>query len=168
MYLKMNNLSIINPLEMENTYFSFYDALNNDKPYSLAYEKYDGIFQRTYYSESVTYFRGAGGMFSTTSDYAKIIFMLLNNGTYNGHEILTPAMAKFAVTPHELYSKRGCLWALFSEPLGNEIPEFGHAGYLGTKVWALPDKDLVILYFIQCRGNTTGKAKKLVLEAYGY
>lgn len=129
--------------EQTDTWVKYWD--NNDPP-------------------QVPYFRGSGGVYSTTSDYAKFLNMWMNNGEWEGHRYLQTSTVEEALTPSDqswaANYPYGYHWAI----MGDEV--FGHSGSDGTLARAYVDEDLLILYFTQSRGNSTlGAVPNLVLSA---
>ena len=94
---------------------------------------------------------GHAGLFSTASDLAVFMQMLMNGGRYGGKRLLKPETVRLFTTKQRPKSTRGLGWdtktvngyssagSLFSEQ------SFGHTGYTGTSVWADPDKNLFVI-----------------------
>src|SRR5438067_11500680 len=87
---------------------------------------------------------GHAGMFSTSADLSRIIRMLLNRGTLDGHRIFAPATVKemWEPTP-DSKSGRALGWDVsssFSRTMAPFFPErsVGHTGFTGTAVWIDP------------------------------
>lgn len=99
---------------------------------------------------------GNAGLFSNASDLAKVFQMLLNDGTYQGRQYLTPeTIHEFTRCQYcELDNRRGLG---FDKPLISydsiktsvaklaSPNSYGHSGYTGTLVWADPDNDLIFV-----------------------
>ncbi|MBT5532321.1 hypothetical protein HOK31_04635 [Candidatus Poribacteria bacterium] len=50
----------------------------------------------------------------------------------------------------------GRMWLLWTEKGSDDIVAFGHGGSDGTSAWAWPERDLIVVYCTQSRGNTSG------------
>lgn len=97
---------------------------------------------------------GHAGMFSTADDLAKFCQMILNEGSLNGHQILTPLSIRKATEPQTPLNQpvlRGLGWDIDSPYSSNRgelfpIGSFGHTGFTGTSLWIDPfSKTYVIL-----------------------
>lgn len=99
---------------------------------------------------------GHAGLFSTASEVAEIMQMLLNGGEYQGHRYLKKATVDLFTQRH--FATVGNRRALgFDKQLfnpstsGQTCPEasqnsFGHTGFTGTMAWVDPDLDLVYVF----------------------
>lgn len=103
---------------------------------------------------------GHAGLFSNSQDLAAIFQMLLNNGYYNGKQLLKAETIKYFNTQH--YSEKDNRRALgFDKPVmrnkngeikggptASEVSDacFGHTGFTGTCVWADPEYNLVYVF----------------------
>jgi CubicO group peptidase (beta-lactamase class C family) len=102
-----------------------------------------------------------GGLFSTAPDYARFARMLLNNGSLDGKQYLTPASVKLLST-----NQTGDLATGFTDGNGWAIgccvvrnPQgvtaslspgtFGHGGAYGTQAWIDPANDRVYVLMVQ-------------------
>lgn len=111
------------------------------------------------------YFSGGAGLTSTAFDYAVFMQMLLNDGIYNGHRILSKRSVEM-MTSNQV--KEG----LFGDDyfgLGFNITSaksaakgpryagsFAWGGYYGTTYWADPKANLVCLFMTQQTPNSHG------------
>jgi CubicO group peptidase (beta-lactamase class C family) len=112
----------------------------------------------------LTYFRGSGGVYSTTTDYAKFLNMWMHQGEWENQRYLQVSTVEQAFTPSRqsisAHYPYGYHWALFNDGV------FGHGGSDGTLAIASPTNDLLVLYFTQSRGNSTsGILSALVFDA---
>ncbi|MBO4741766.1 MAG: serine hydrolase [Bacteroidales bacterium] len=109
---------------------------------------------------------GHAGLFSTASEAAELIQMLLNKGTYNGKTYLKPETVTL-FTNYYQSNRRGLG---FDKPYANKKSghvchqagknSFGHSGYTGTYFWA--DFDTGIVYvFLSNRVHPTAENTKL-------
>lgn len=108
--------------------------------------------------------RGSGGMISTAFDYAIFCQMLLNEGTYNGSNILTKESVELLTSPKISAGETDSYGYGFS--IDNEI--YGHSGSDGTRAWVDPQREIIALVFTQTpgagreRGNPWEKFRDLV------
>ena len=92
--------------------------------------------------------RGSGGMISTAFDYAIFCQMLLNEGTYNGSNILTKESVELLTSPKISAGETDSYGYGFS--IDNEI--YGHSGSDGTRAWVDPQREIIALVFTQNPG----------------
>lgn len=103
---------------------------------------------------------GNAGLFGSATDLAKLMQMLVQNGTYNGKRYFKEATVKefTSIQYPENDNRRGLG---FDKPLiGNDTlsikeaypapqvspKSFGHSGFTGTFVWADPENELVFIF----------------------
>jgi CubicO group peptidase (beta-lactamase class C family) len=125
---------------------------------SCTYRLMSGIFWKYWdnsMNQAAPYFRGSGGIYSTTEDYAKFLAMWMDKGIAGGTRFLNPETIEMALTRSPQTSKGndgyGYHWEIYDAELG----AFGHRGSDGTLAIAVPKDDLMLLYFTQSRGNQT-------------
>lgn len=118
---------------------------------------------------------GSQSLYSTPMDYARFLTMWLDGGQFGRRGVLSANAVERTLTPvsrmlisqdmafptgfYELNAHYGQLAVLFcreSDPRGASPVVVGHSGSDGTWAWAWPQEDLIVLYFTQSRGNTTG------------
>ena len=170
---------ILRPLKMDDTAFFVseekWDRLcaiyTQDESGSLVLkepEDRDYRHQRAFLS-------GGAGLVSTTADYARFCLMLLNNGAFNGAQILGrktmelmrqdhlpaghPAIAPFRFG----YGFGVSVLRSLAEKQGiGSVGEFGWGGAATTNAWIDPQEDMVCLVMMQLLPKTThGLDKKL-------
>lgn len=161
---------VLDPLGMKDTHF----YLPKDKSDRLAtvYSSSENGIERApepghmvgqgaYIEGPRTSFSGGAGYLSTAMDYARFLQMMLNEGTYNGHRILSRKSVELMTTSHigddifnwgpgtgfglgfsvcEDLGKRGML--------GSE-GEFAWGGAYHSVYWVDPAEELVVVYFTQ-------------------
>ena len=98
---------------------------------------------------------GHAGLFSNAWDLAVLMQMLVNDGSYGGHDYLSPeVIAQYTDCPY-CYddNRRGIGFDkptldLNAGPTCNEASaaSFGHSGFTGTLTWADPAYDLVYVF----------------------
>ncbi len=109
-----------------------------------------------------TYFSGGADLTSTAFDYAQFLQMLLNGGTYNGHEILSPRTVQI-MTSNQLNFDFGInTFGLSFEIVSDKGAardvrnkgSFAWGGYWGTTFWADPKAHLICLIMTQQTPNS--------------
>jgi CubicO group peptidase (beta-lactamase class C family) len=119
----------------------------------------------------VPFFRASGGLYSTAMDYARFMAAMLGGGQLDGAKLLSPESVKLATQAHADYvypaARRaemdrfyGLNWEVRTNkyraveaPFSSGI--FSHAGSDGTNAWADPNRNLIIIWITQSRGNDT-------------
>ncbi len=118
---------------------------------------------------------GSQSLYSTPLDYARFLAMWMDDGQFGGVQLLSSDSVNRTLTP---VSKMSSLGSDMPYPEGfynleayygqmailyinktNEVFKaevIGHSGSDGTHAWAWPELDLMILYFTQSRGSTSG------------
>jgi CubicO group peptidase (beta-lactamase class C family) len=111
------------------------------------------------------YFLASQGMYSTTKDYARFLAMYLDEGRAGDKVVLSKAAVERTLTPAIAagsptgFPKVSTYYGqmMFDYVDADKKPVvFGHSGSDGTWAWAWPERDLMVLYFTQSRGNVTG------------
>jgi CubicO group peptidase (beta-lactamase class C family) len=127
-----------------------------------------------------TYFAGGAGLSSTVKDYATFLQMMLNNGEYNGHRLLSRHTVEI-MTMNQIGSlnfnlernKFGLGFEITTKDgqakLGQTEGSFSWGGFYGTIYWADPKERMVCLLFVQewpyPHGELSDKFKVLVYSA---
>lgn len=113
------------------------------------------------YDRAPAFESGGAGLVSTLDDYAAFGTMLMNEGTYNGKRILSPAAVRFMTAPRLTPEVRknlwdslcgynyGCLVRVCDRPgscsIFTETGEYGWDGWLGTYFANLPGQRITFL-----------------------
>ena len=157
--------TILDPLEMDDTDWYYEpEALERFvtpyKPTENGLEAGSMMFAKSTTSENRTYAEGAIGLNGPIEDYAKFCQMLLNEGTFNDQQILKPEtiemMTDVNQLPDESSAEEGFQFGLGFQ-LHNEnlkhIPAvsnsaFSWGGMFGTEYIIDPEKDLIVLFYI--------------------
>jgi CubicO group peptidase (beta-lactamase class C family) len=155
---------ILGPLGMIDT--TFYPTPAQLARLVTAYKQDDGKLIATplpwdFDPANVVRFPAAnGGLFSTTSDYARFCSMLLNDGTYGGRTFLSKSAVEHmrSVASGELKTGfiDGNAWGLgvcvVREALGVSAAlspgSFGHGGAYGTEAWIDPIRKIAYILMI--------------------
>ncbi len=179
---------IFQPLGMNDTYFylpqSKYSRLATvytpDKTQHLVKANettFPGI-NWDYPLTNGTYFAGGAGLSSTIKDYATFLQMMLNNGEYNGHRLLSRHTVEI-MTMNQIGNlnldrdKFGLGFEIATKDgrakLGQTEGSFSWGGFYGTIYWADPKEHMVCLLFVQewpyPHGELSDKFKVLVYSA---
>jgi len=118
---------------------------------------------------------GGSGLFLTPRDMAKFGQLFIDDGVWQGQQLISPAWIADSVAPRVDISS----WSTFSHAYGFQwwLDEFFHdvqyvdayvtSGYGGQYIFALPDLDLVVAFTGQNYDNGAGVANLYVmLEQY--
>lgn len=114
--------------------------------------------------DSVTYFSGAAGLWSTVSDYARFAEMLTAGGTANGRVFLKPDTLKsmasnqigtllmggyppMALPPEGVKFGLGALTVVSPQAAGTQVPvgSFGWDGVGSRRFWSIPSQAITIV-----------------------
>jgi CubicO group peptidase (beta-lactamase class C family) len=140
----MSRESVYEPLGLRDTGFNPADRDRCAATEQLA----DGVLCGVVHDEIARYLGGVGGnagLFSTASDVARLVALMLNGGELGGVRILQPETARQMISPQLQLPGcvRGLGWDIdssYSPQLCGNFPpaSFGHSGFTGTSVWADP------------------------------
>jgi beta-N-acetylhexosaminidase len=160
---------IFKPLQMNSTYFNPPDSLK----YKIAPTEYDNYWRNKLvwgkvHDETAALLNGVAGhagLFSTAEDISNLLQMLLNGGTFNGHQIIKPETIKLFTTRYSDEITRALGWDTKSEVNSSagdlfDITSFGHTGFTGTSVWADLTRNIFVV-FLTNRVYPTRDNKKL-------
>jgi beta-N-acetylhexosaminidase len=143
------------PLGMTSTFFNPQSSMKE----KIAPTEYDAIYRKRLIQGEVhdenAYALGGvsghAGLFSTASDLAIFMQMIMNGGSYGGKQYLKSETIKLFTTRQTKKSTRGLGWdtktvngyssagSLFGEK------SFGHTGFTGTSIWVEPDKKIFVI-----------------------
>ncbi len=94
---------------------------------------------------------GHAGLFSTASDLSKFVELLLNNGNYEGEQIINSDIVEEWTTRQDEQSDRALGWDTKStngySSAGQYFSKysFGHTGYTGTSIWVDKESKLFVI-----------------------
>jgi hypothetical protein len=170
---------ILEPLMMNNSFY-YHQATQNDSRRDRIADLYIGSIGEwvKYWSSEEPLYPfafGSQGLYCTPVDYARFLAMLMDDGQVGGIQLLSSEAVNRIHTPvakmsslgsdmpyptgfYNLEAYYGQMTILFTNTT-TEMPEvevIGHSGSDGTYAWAWPKLDLIILYFTQSRGSTSG------------
>ncbi len=163
------NERLFDPLGMEDTYFYLpqdkYDRLvpvysNTDEGLKIS-----DIEDYNYPNAGSTYFSGGGGLSSTVLDYARFMQMMINGGSYDGHQFLSRKTIDL-MTMNQV----GDLWGDGAFGLGFSIVtdktnhqilgsagNYSWGGYFSTSYWMDPREELIGLFYCQVQPMLYGE-----------
>ena len=97
---------------------------------------------------------GHAGLFSNSMDVAVIMQMLLNGGSYGGHQFFSPQTVKYFTTRYSRSTRRGIGFDMKELDRGKSQPTceaassetFGHTGFTGTCTFVDPKYNIVYVF----------------------
>ena len=117
------------------------DSWNLWRDYVLVGEVNDG--NAWYGGKGVS---GAAGLFSTASDLQKLVDMLLNGGKHGSQQFLSEKVIRTFLTVDGYGNGLGWVMDIESSLLqGTSEGSFGHTGFTGTSIVAIPSKKLTVI-----------------------
>ena len=143
------------PLKMNNTFFNPSHAIWSH----VVPTEYDSVWRKelvrgTVHDENASFIGGVSGhagLFSTASDLAVFMQMLMNNGTYGGVQYLGEKTIVDFIRTKSPGQERWIGWDMRS-PVGSSSGQyfsassFGHTGFTGTSIWADPERHLFVIF----------------------
>ena len=90
-----------------------------------------------------------GGIYLRPRDLAKLWYLFLKNGKWDGKQIVTPEWIKDSLTPHMDLgpnAKYGLKWWLYPYGPENKYTAWSGNGFGGQLPMVLPEYDLVVVY----------------------
>jgi CubicO group peptidase (beta-lactamase class C family) len=166
--------NIFEPLGMKDTYFNVpaskasrlatvytEDSLHN----VIKWDKDHFGVDPSYPLVDKQYFSGGADLTSTAFDYAIFLQMLLNGGSYNGHQILSPRTVDMMTSsqPDVVFdgtNNFGLSFEVVTDKGAAKGPRnkgsFAWGGFFGTTYWADPKAHLVCLIMTQQTPDSHG------------
>jgi CubicO group peptidase (beta-lactamase class C family) len=161
---------VFRPLGMKDTTFNPTPA-QRERLAVLYKKEGDGLARsdgKTGPGQPVRYFSPSGGLYSTAGDYARLLQMLLDRGTFGDRRLLREATFDKMTRIHFEQGRTG-----FTPGLGMGLgvlvvdrPEdvtsmllpgaFGHGGAFGTQAWVDPKHEMYFVLMIQRQGFGNG------------
>ncbi len=180
---------IFDPLGMKDTYF-YVPQEKAARLVNLYKEDAEGHLQKSsktilngptvvnYPFIKTGYYSGGGGLSSTIYDYAIFLQMLLNNGKYNGKQLLSRNSVRM-MTMNQVgdlnmgINKFGLGFQIVTEKGSAKTPAregtFSWSGAFATFYWVDPKEKLVLLFFRQLEygshGEVVEKFRNLTYQA---
>ncbi|MDQ3290673.1 MAG: beta-lactamase family protein [Bacteroidota bacterium] len=170
---KFMRTRIFEPLNMQDTYFYLPAAKHNrlailytedEQKNTVKAQSRNGFSPDYPKITNGTYFSGGAGLSSTIADYAKFLQMMLNNGSYNGKQIISPATVRL-MTINQIGEVNqggdnkfglgfGVITPKGSTKLGVSEGSYEWGGYFGTSYWVDPKEGIIGLLYTQKAPNT--------------
>ncbi len=174
---------IFKPLNMNDTHFYLPEAKYSKLATLYAEDKNRNLIKAAetmqhFPKQKGTFFSGGAGLSSTALDYAKFLQTLLNGGSLNGNDILSPAVVRM-MTSNQIGNlnvdnrKFGLGFALATPKEAAKLPvsegNFEWGGIFGTSYWVDPKENLIGILITQKYPNSyndlSEKYKILVYQA---
>jgi CubicO group peptidase (beta-lactamase class C family) len=168
---------IFEPLGMKDTYF-YVPKEKAARLVNLYKEDEEGHLQKStktilngptvvnYPFIKTGYYSGGGGLSSTIYDYAIFLQMLLNNGKYNGKQLLSRNSVRM-MTMNQVgdlntgINKFGLGFEVVTEKGSSKTPAregtFSWSGAFATIYWVDPKEKMVLLFFRQLESSSRGE-----------
>ncbi|WP_158233280.1 serine hydrolase [Reichenbachiella sp. 5M10] len=124
---------------------------------------------------------GHAGLFSNSNDLAKYMQMMMQSGTYGGHQFFDSTLVETFTEKINPDNLRAFGWDKPRHAVGNcskyaSEYAFGHSGFTGTVVWADPENGLIYIFLSNriypdpqnyklIKNNTRTKIHDLMYEA---
>jgi CubicO group peptidase (beta-lactamase class C family) len=146
------------PLQMNSTFFNPPDSLQ----YKIAPTEYDNSWRnKLVWGETSVLLNGVAGhagLFSTAQDISNLLILLLNDGAFDGNQIIKSAT-------YSDKSTRALGWDTKSGEGSSagelfDTTSFGHTGFTGTSVWVDPTREIFVVLLTN-RVYPTRENKKL-------
>ncbi len=170
---------ILGPLSM-NSSFYYHQATQNDSRRSRIADLYVGGIGEwvNIWSPEEPFYPfafGSQSLYCTPVEYARFLAMLMDDGRVGEVQLLSSDAVDRMLTPvskmsslgsdmpyptgfYNLEAHYGQMTILFANSTTGipEVKVIGHSGSDGTYAWTWPELDLMIFYFTQSRGSTSG------------
>ncbi len=127
--------------------------------YEIAPTEFDHVYRKelvwgTVHDRNAAIFGGVAGhagLFSSAKELAVIMKMLLNGGTYGGHQFISKNTIDTFNQSYFVGNRRALGWDKYDDQVGNASPHvstssFGHTGFTGAMLWADPEHDLIYAF----------------------
>ncbi len=144
------------PLGMQNTFYNpSSDILQRVAPTEFDTVWRKKLVQGAVHDETAALLGGVSGhagLFSTATDLAIFVQMILNGGSYGGVQYIKPETIKLFTERTNLKMKRGLGWDFKTlnrySSAGNLLSNksFGHTGFTGTSIWIDPERNLFVIF----------------------
>lgn len=146
---------ILEPLGLDDTHPYFDTGAPWSEAVNPRYRLANGtweIYWRPEMGPRAPFYYGAGGMYSTAQDYARFLdawMEWLGQGEHRYPRLMSRETARSAVETGNNHLGYGLHWFVYGlDPL-----VFGHGGADGTRAYAVPSEDLILIFMSQSRGT---------------
>jgi CubicO group peptidase (beta-lactamase class C family) len=154
---------VLDPLKMNETTFLVQGSAVARYARPLATDPDKWVFDWLDVTRAPKRFSGGAGMASTTSDYFRLLQMLVNGGTLDGTRLLSPMTVRWALadqigtTRGVAHPGDGYSWSLVNPvrvsaggaPFQGSVGDLFWGGITGPRYFADPKEGLVGLVFVQ-------------------
>ena len=152
---------IFTPLGLKSTFTNYSPDFPWAKRVNSTYKLSNNLITKYWdntMAQEESFFRASGGIYSSITDYANFLQMWMDLGQYSGIRMLKSTTVENALIKYDQLGRKnigyGMHWEIFGEKVNqNTLPPFGHEGSDGTYAIAIPEKNIMILFFTQTRGN---------------
>jgi CubicO group peptidase (beta-lactamase class C family) len=143
------------PLRMNSTVFTPSKAVRmHTAPTEVDTLWRKALVQGTVHDENAALLGGVAGnagLFSTASDLAVFMQMIMNKGVYGGMRYLSDSTVVRFTRRENRHSTRALGWDFKSERGSSagdlfSMSSFGHTGFTGTSVWADPERNMFVVF----------------------
>lgn len=154
---------VLEPLKMRDTTFQVQGADLQRFARPLSNDPDMWVFDWLDVTKAPKRFSGGAGMASTAADYARLLQMLVNGGTLDGVQLLSPATVRWAMADHigtmrgQAHPGDGYSWNLFNPvrvaegmaPFQGNTGDIFWGGITGPRYFVDPKEKLVGIVFAQ-------------------
>ncbi|MEO8569643.1 MAG: serine hydrolase domain-containing protein, partial [Ginsengibacter sp.] len=166
--------NLFEPMGMKDTYFNVPGGKENrlagvytedSLHHIIKWDKEKLVVDPAYPLVKKQYLSGGADLTSTAFDYAAFLQMLLNGGSYNGHQILSPRTVEMMISNQLDFKFNGVndfglSFEIVSDKGAARGPRnkgsFAWGGFWGTTYWADPKAHLICLIMTQQTPNSHG------------
>lgn len=143
------------PLKMNSTFFNPPDSLKQYcAPTEVDNYWRNKILQGEVHDETSAMLNGVAGhagLFSTATDIAKLMAVLINKGMLDGKRFIKQSTIELFTKRYSEQSSRALGWDTKSETGSSSGDYFssnsyGHTGFTGTSVWVDPQRNLFVIF----------------------
>ena len=155
---------LFRPLGMKDT--TFHPTAAQRARLAIIYDNEKEAIKRAEHqgfpAENVVYPAASGGLYSTAGDYAHLLQMLADRGTFGGRRLMKEATIAKMSSVHFTYAEKVGFTPGLGMGLGVQVVmkptdvtamlpvgSFGHGGAYGTQAWVDPKNDMYFVLMIQ-------------------
>lgn len=149
------NEEIFNPLKMNDTFFNPPDSVKDRIPPTENdnYWRME-LIKGEVHDENASLLGGSAGhagLFSTASDIARLLEMIMNKGKSNNNQLIKKETVVLFTTKKNPEKDRLLGWDSKSEKGSSagkkfSTESFGHTGFTGTSIWIDPVRNLFVVF----------------------
>jgi CubicO group peptidase (beta-lactamase class C family) len=155
---------ILDAIGLDDTYSHFSPEYDWAPRMNSTYRGSAGSWARYWdntMAQQTPFFRASGGLYTTVFDYAEFLAFWMDLGWIDGSNLLSDGLMREALN-RQPDADYGFHWEVFTDAAaGGGLSVFGHGGSDGTMAIAIPERDIIVLYFTQSRGTDTIRTELL-------